>query len=67
MHDSGCESFPIFTNNLEEIVAGVSVVEVHGEFVLLGQLEMVWENLELLLFGRPLKSIIIQSTLPDGN
>lgn len=67
MHDSGCESIPIFTNNLEEIVAGVSVVEVHGEFVLLGQLEMVWENLELLLFGRPLKSIIIQSTLPDGN
>jgi len=63
VHNSSCKSVSIFTHDIIEIRASVTIVQVHGQLEFLCQVEMQREYLELLLFRSIVKSIIIQTTL----
>ena len=67
VNNSRRKSMSIFLDDVIEIVAGVSVVQVHGQFVLFCQVEVEGKNCQLLLFGRVVKAIVIESALAYGN
>lgn len=59
VHNSSCESMPIFADYIVEVIACVSVVEVHGQFELLCEVEVVREDGKLLLLSGIVQSVII--------
>ena len=58
---------PIFLDNIIEIVAGVSVVQVHGQFVLFCQVEVEGKYCQLLLFRGVVKAVVVESALAYGH
>lgn len=67
VNNSGRKSMPIFLDNIIEIVAGVSVVQVHGQFVLFSQVEVEGKYCQLLLFGCIVKPVVVKSALAYGH
>lgn len=67
MHAASAEPVSVLPYNLVEVVARVPVVQVHGQLVLLSQIEVIREHFQLLLLGRPLQPIVIQPALPNGD
>jgi len=57
----------IFPDNVIEIIACVSVVQVHWQFILLRQVKVKREDHQLLLFRCVVKTIVVQATLADGD
>lgn len=59
MHHSRCESISILADQVVEIISGISVVEVHGEFPLFRQIEVEGEDCQLVLLARVVQSVVV--------
>jgi hypothetical protein len=44
MDHSRCESIPILADQVVEIISGIPVMEIHGQFPLLSQVEVEGED-----------------------
>lgn len=59
MHNSSCKSVSVLAHDVVEIRASIPIVQVHGQLEFLCEIEMEREDLQLLLFGSIVQSIVI--------
>lgn len=67
VHHAGWESVAILAKNVNEVRACSARVQVHGQVVLLSQLEMRFKGLELAHFVSVFEPVVVQTTLSNGH